>query len=136
MSDPLAAMEQKLENGVEISTLCAFYGGLLTSKQREALTLHYDEDLSLGEIAKHLGVSRQNVHELITRSAEKLRYYEEALGAAGRLTEMLNLLEQARALLQTAQDSALPTEARQAVREADDLIEMTMRKQEEDVHGI
>lgn len=72
--------DQKLAQNVEISTLCAFYGGLLTERQRTALKLHYDEDWSLAEIADHLSVSRQNVHDLITRSAQKLRHYEEVVG--------------------------------------------------------
>jgi len=33
----------------------AFYGGLLTDKQRQVLTLHCEEDLSLTEIAQEVG---------------------------------------------------------------------------------
>ena len=74
---------ERLEKSVEIGTLCAFYGGLLTQRQQEMLRLYYEEDFSLGEIAEQFGVSRQNVHELITRSVQKLRRYEAALGGAG-----------------------------------------------------
>ena len=77
---------ERLEKSVEIGTLCAFYGGLLTQRQQEMLRLYYEEDFSLGEIAEQFGVSRQNVHELITRSVQKLRRYEAALGGAGRMT--------------------------------------------------
>ena len=94
---------ERLEKSVEIGTLCAFYGGLLTQRQQEMLRLYYEEDFSLGEIAEQFGVSRQNVHELITRSVQKLRRYEAALGGAGRmaatvrqLTRALMLLEEAR----------------------------------------
>ena len=62
---------ERLEKSVEIGTLCAFYGGLLTQRQQEMLRLYYEEDFSLGEIAEQFGVSRQNVHELITRSVQK-----------------------------------------------------------------
>ena len=65
--------EARLETSVEMGTLCAFYGGLLTDKQLQAMQLHFDEDLSLGEIARQMNVSRQNVHDLIARSSEKLR---------------------------------------------------------------
>ena len=75
---------ERLEKSVEIGTLYAFYGGLLTQKQQDALRLHYEEDLSLGEIAEEMEVSRQNVHELITRSAQKLRRYEDMLGGVRR----------------------------------------------------
>ena len=74
--------EKRLMQSVELGTLCACYGGLLTDKQRTALHLHCDEDLTLAEIAEEMNVSRQNVHELITRSEQKLRRYEAALHLA------------------------------------------------------
>ena len=74
----------RLSETVELGTLLACYGGLLTEKQRAALRLHCDEDLSLAEIAEEMAVSRQNVHELITRSAQKLRRYEAALHLAAQ----------------------------------------------------
>lgn len=127
--------EKRLETNVEVGTLLAFYGGLLTKKQREALALHYDEDLSLGEIAQQFGVSRQSVHELITRSVEKLRGYEAALGTAGRMTEAWDgLLEALRLLNGVA--VALPAPAKQSVEAAAGLIRDAISKQEEDAHGI
>lgn len=125
--------EDRLLSSVEIGTLCAFYGGLLTERQRQALELHYMEDLSLGEIAQQLNVSRQNVHELITRSAEKLRGYEAALGAAGRMKRMLRELNEVNALLETARQQ--PGEAPALARKAQEMIR-TIITQEEDAHGI
>ena len=97
---------QKLTQNVEISTLCAFYGGLLTERQRLALQLHYDEDWSLAEVADYLSVSRQNVHDLITRSTQKLHHCEGAVGGiaqARRIGEQLHKvareLEAAQALV-------------------------------------
>ena len=91
--------EARLEASVEMGTLCAFYGGLLTDKQLQAMQLHFDEDLSLGEIARQMNVSRQNVHDLIARSSEKLRACEAALGAAGRMERMLERLARVQELL-------------------------------------
>ena len=122
---------ERLEKSVEIGTLCAFYGGLLTQKQQDALRLHYEEDLSLGEIAEELEVSRQNVHELITRSAQKLRRYEETLGAARRAEETARTLRQALQLVQSAADQA-PTEAHPGLTEAIALMERVIRQQEGD----
>ena len=76
--------DDRLRQSVELGTLLACYGGLLTDKQREALRLHCNEDLSLAEIADDMAVSRQNVHELITRSEQKLRRYEAALHLAAQ----------------------------------------------------
>lgn len=112
-------MPERLEKSVEIGMLCAFYGGLLTPKQQDALRLYYEEDLSLGEIAEELGVSRQNVHELITRSTQKLRRYEEALGGARRAADTARQLRQALKLL----DSGDAPGAR-------DVISQVIRKQE------
>lgn len=79
--------EKRLLQSVELGTLLACYGGLLTDKQREALRLHCGEDLSLSEIAGAMGVTRQNVHELIARSEAKLRRYEAALHLAAQAQE-------------------------------------------------
>ena len=42
----------------EISDLRSYYGALLTNKQDDMLRMRYDEDMSFGEIAEALGVSR------------------------------------------------------------------------------
>ena len=119
---------EKLEKSVEIGTLCAFYGGLLTQKQQDALRLYYEEDLSLGEIAEELETSRQNVHELITRSAQKLRKYEETLGSMKRAEETAKQLRQALAVLKgirTADENE-----KNKLKEAGDLLDRIIRQQE------
>lgn len=58
--------QDEISKKVELNWLSAFYGGLLTDKQRQVLTLHCEEDLSLTEIAQEVGISRQGVHELLT----------------------------------------------------------------------
>ncbi|MEG0268722.1 MAG: sigma factor-like helix-turn-helix DNA-binding protein [Clostridia bacterium] len=139
MSKPIETeTEHRLEQSVEIGTLCAYYGGLLTQKQREALRLHYEEDLSLGEIAEQFEVSRQNIHELITRSAQKLRRYEELLGGVERTNDLRRSLAQIGELLKSVQSSALPPEASQTVQAALALVAQTIRQQEEgeNDHGL
>jgi len=120
---------ERLEKSVEIGTLCAFYGGLLTKRQQDALRLHYEEDLSLGEIADELDVSRQNVHELITRSVQKLRRYEEALGAVHRAAETARALRKAQSLIRSAADTA-PAGAQSNLTEAAALLDCLIRQQE------
>ena len=75
---------EDLEKKVDLAFLAAFYGGLLTEKQRQVLSLHCEEDLSLGEIAQEVGISRQAVHETLARASARLREMEGALGVAGR----------------------------------------------------
>ena len=127
--------EARLETSVEMGTLCAFYGGLLTDKQLQAMQLHFDEDLSLGEIARQMNVSRQNVHDLIARSSEKLRACEAALGAAGRMERMLERLEKVRELLKALDEQGLSPEARALIAEAARQIQL-IQQEEEDAHGL
>ena len=64
----------------KVSLLYDFYGNMLTDKQRDAIELYYNADLSLGEIADDLGISRQGVRDNIKRSEAILFDAEERLG--------------------------------------------------------
>ena len=68
-----------MEERVFISLLLDFYGPLLTDKQRMSLQLHHEDDMSLGEIAEELGVSRQAVHDNLQRARHILNDYESKL---------------------------------------------------------
>ena len=86
---------ENLKDRVDLAFLSAFYGGLLTEKQRRILSLHCEEDLSLGEIAEEVGISRQAVHETLSRAASRLNEMESALGVAARFRRMEDGLEEA-----------------------------------------
>lgn len=60
------------------------YGDMLTERQRMCLDLRYNGDLSLAEIADELGVSRQGVHDNITRAEAHLQKMEEKTGCVRR----------------------------------------------------
>lgn len=87
------AADDEMTRRVELNWLAAFYGGMLTDKQREVLALHCEEDLSLGEIAQEAGVSRQGVHEMLARAAQKLWDMEAKLGVAARFARMQDGLQ-------------------------------------------
>ena len=87
--------QEDLRKKVDLAFLSAFYGGLLTEKQRRVLSLHCEEDLSLGEIAADVGISRQAVHETIARAAARLNEMEASLGVASRFRKMESGLEEA-----------------------------------------
>ena len=63
----------------EISTLRSYYGALLTQRQKHLLVMHYDEDLSFGEIANIVGISRQAVLDGINKGEKHLCEYEQKL---------------------------------------------------------
>ena len=82
-----------------MTMLFDFYGELLTERQREFFDLYYNEDLSLGEIAAEAGISRQGVHDLLTRAAHRLLDMEEKLGMADKFTRRSQGMEQCLAAL-------------------------------------
>lgn len=71
-------------DALEMSLLYDYYGGLLTGKQRQCFDLRYNQDLSLGEIAQVMGVSRQAVSDNLTRTEALLRKMEDSIGCVGR----------------------------------------------------
>ena len=75
------------------SMLLDFYGELLTEKQRECFDLHYNEDLSLSEIAEQSGISRQGVWDNIKRAEASLQSIEEKTGLIRRFSESRRELE-------------------------------------------
>ncbi len=90
---------EELRDKVDLALLCDFYGGLLTEKQRRVLALHCEEDYSLGEIATEVGISRQAVHETLTRASARLHELEAALGTAARFERVESGLRDALAAL-------------------------------------
>ena len=86
---------EDLSRKVDLAFLSAFYGGMLTEKQRRILYLHCEEDFSLGEIAEEVGISRQAVHETLNRAASRLNEMETSLGVAARFRRMEDGLEAA-----------------------------------------
>ena len=64
---------------LEQTLLFDFYGELLTEHQKEIYGQFISEDLSLGELAKEAGISRQGVYDLVKRCDQTLKTYEEKL---------------------------------------------------------
>ena len=104
--------QDEISKKVELNWLSAFYGGLLTDKQRQVLTLHCEEDLSLTEIAQEVGISRQGVHDTLARAEELLEGYERTLDCIARDARLQKQLE---VIAQNAQALArIPAAAPQA----------------------
>ena len=71
-------------DALEMALLLDYYGGMLTDKQRDCFDMRYNQDLSLGEIAEELGVSRQAVNDNLSRFEASLRRMEENIGCVKR----------------------------------------------------
>ena len=70
-----------------------FYGDLLTDKQRQYYDLHYNQDLSLSEIASELGITRQGVHDSLSRAETALGEFERVTGCIARDRRTAKALE-------------------------------------------
>ena len=71
-------------DALEMTLLFDYYGDLLTERQRMCFDLRHNQDLSLAEIAEELNVSRQGVHDNLSRAEALLRNMEEKTGCVHR----------------------------------------------------
>lgn len=75
-----------IEKKLRLINLFDFYGELLTDKSKDILTLYCMDDLSLGEIAEELSISRQGVYDTVKRSEKTLEKYDRQLKLLDRFT--------------------------------------------------
>ena len=71
-------------DALEMTLLFDYYGDLLTERQRMCFDLRHNQDMSLAEIAEELQVSRQSIHDILTRTETQLRNMEEKTGCVAR----------------------------------------------------
>ena len=71
-------------DALQMTLLYDYYGELLTDRQRMFFDLRHNQDLSLAEIAQELNVSRQGVHDNLSRAEALLMNMEEKTGCVRR----------------------------------------------------
>lgn len=71
-------------DALQMTLLFDYYGDLLTERQRMCFDLRHNQDLSLAEIAQELQVSRQGVHDNLSRAEALLQNMEEKTGCVRR----------------------------------------------------
>ena len=109
----------------EMALLFDTYGGMLTDKQRECFDMRYNQDLSLGEIAEMMGVSRQAVNDNLKKTEALLRRMEENIGSVKRDMLVRSAAEEILAAVTVLDASSDPTilAAVQRIRAAVHMIE-------------
>ena len=77
---------------LDANDLLDVYGELLTERQREILSLYYEEDFSYTEISEELEISRAAAMDSVHRATKLLEKYEAAIGyvAKKKLLEVPN----------------------------------------------
>ena len=93
----------------EMALLFDTYGGMLTDKQRECFDMRYNQDLSLGEIAEMMGVSRQAVNDNLKKTEALLRRMEENIGSVKRDMLIRSAAEEILAAVTVLDASSDPT---------------------------
>ncbi|MBD5546879.1 MAG: DNA-binding protein [Lachnospiraceae bacterium] len=83
-----------MEKIVEQGLLYDFYGELLTEHQKKIYEDVVYNDLSLAEIAKENGISRQGVHDLVRRCNRTLQDYEDKLHLVQRFMKIKDNISQ------------------------------------------
>lgn len=96
---------------LEMTLLFDYYGELLTQRQRDCLDMRYNQDMSLGEIAQELGVSRQGVYDNLSRAETLLRNMEAKTGFLRRDAAVRRAARQIRQAAEALRSSADPEAA-------------------------
>ena len=99
----------------EIGMLLDFYGSLLTDNTREVMDMHFNRDMSLGEISESLGISRQGAHSFVNRGRELLYEYESKLGMLAKFRKVKGELELLQSDIDELDVSSLPAYDRSLV---------------------
>ncbi len=100
------------EKKLYISTLYDYYGKLLTEKQRYAVEMYYNDDLSLSEIAETIGITRQGVRDQLKHAEDFLTECENKLGFASKITKSVREAEKIDALCENGNLQEIRNSAR------------------------
>lgn len=92
-------LPRALDGRTAVVRLFDTYAGLLTDRQQDMLRMYYHDDLSLGEIAKRCGVTRQAVFDSLRRSVAELGSLEKRVGAVAERERQAHSREMAMARL-------------------------------------
>lgn len=84
----------QLEKMLEMNTLFAYYGELLTPRQQEFMSDYYQEDFTLQEIADNNDISRQAVSDSIRKAEDALKDFEDKLHVIQETRSRRYLLDQ------------------------------------------
>ncbi len=98
------------EKNLQLAELIDVYAELLSERQQRVLDLYYNQDLSLGEIAEDVGISRQGVRDSIKKAERELYFFESKLHLAARESAVREAGERLRLLVRDNTEMSLAAE--------------------------
>ncbi|NLM84762.1 MAG: YlxM family DNA-binding protein [Clostridiales bacterium] len=110
------------DDKLKMTLLYDFYGDLLTEKQRAFYNLRHNEDFSLAEIAEQAGISRQGVHDIITRAENILIETEKKTGLVRRFTQLQKDIDAALELVSKLKETATDDTSATLLRQLTELL--------------
>lgn len=111
--------DNKLRELLMISRLYDFYGELLSDKSKDIFESYVLDNLSLGEIAEEVGLSRQGVRDAVVRCSDKLKKFEESLRLLEKFDAVNDLLDD---ILDQTKDTDISQSVSETVLKIRDII--------------
>ena len=108
---------------LEQTLLYDFYGELLTDHQKEIYEQFISENLSLGEIAREAGISRQGVHDLIKRCDQTLKGYENKLHLVEKFVAIREKVDEINELIEEGEPEDITAFMREIHRISGEILE-------------
>lgn len=112
----------ELDEIVELSYLYDFYGALLKENHRLIFEDYVLNDLSLSEIAKDRGITRQGVYDIVRRCRIRLKEYEEKLQLVHKFQLTKEKLQKIEGIAREGQDEKIAREITALAEEIYELI--------------
>lgn len=114
--------DARLDELVYLSVLYDFYGELLNDRKKLIFEEYFLNDLSLGEIADELEISRQGVHDIVKRCTRELKDYEERLSLVKKFSEVKQKVGSIKEYCEEVRESGDLTKIQKVETLADDIL--------------
>lgn len=111
-----------MNNLLFLSVLFEYYGSLLTDRQYEICDMYLNQNLSLGEIANILGISRQGVRDGLVKSENLLKNYEDKLKIQEKNSVLSTMIEKIQQLSAQIDNSEIADKIVNITDEINDLL--------------
>ena len=111
-----------LEKSLFFGVLYDYYGTLLKENQAIVIDLYYNQDLSLGEIAEELNISRAGIHDTLKRAEKNLTEFEEKLSLHSKLETIYGSAEKIIEIIDKIDDTKYSNELNDIRKEAEKIL--------------